>query len=107
MNVTVLQHGGKWVLLQWQMAYSGNLPILSFKIYQLNLNLGVNFTLAAAVTEVVDLLSTFQHNISMGIDPFQYYVFSVEACNTLGCSNMTAGIPSNPVFTDELGKFVR
>ena len=105
MNVTVLQHGGKWILLQWQMAYSGNLPILSFKIYQQNLNLGVNFTLAAVVTDV-DLLSTFQHNVSMGIDPFQHYVFSVEACNTLGCSNMTAGVPSDPVFTDELGKLL-
>ena len=111
-NVTVPQHGGNWVLLQWQLAYTGNLPITSFLIHQRTVNStnftpvanSTNFTLVASLTYDVHLQPTnfTLHNISSGISQFTYYQYVVEACNALGCS---AGVPSPIVFTDEYSKF--
>lgn len=104
MNVTAPQHGGNWVLLEWQTPYAGNLPITSFLIYQRNVDSDTNFTLVANLTYDVHLQPTHltHHNISSAIDPFTNYQFAVEACNVLGCSFRVA---SPIVFTDEYSEF--
>ena len=101
-NVQVPDNGALWVVIRWQPDFDGNRPIQRFILYQrvLNGNFVVATTLDVEVPMFVD--GFFRFNISVGILAFTNYSFAVEACNELGCSEMSAA--SEEIRTDQYRK---
>ena len=98
-NVQVPANGALWVVIWWQPDFDGNRPIQQFVLYQ-QIPDG-NFTLVDV--EVLMFVEGFFHfNITAGILAFTRYSFAVEACNELGCSEMSAA--SEQIQTDQYRK---
>ena len=95
-DVMVFATGARWLTLQWTPSFNGNHPITLFIIYQQNVNLTSPFMLTGML-EVGSLMlrdGSFRHNISEGIIPFNIYQFTVQACNVLGCGNVSSPSPT-------------
>ena len=87
----VFDMGTRWLALQWTPTFDGNRPITSFVIYQQNINQTSSFMLLGTL-QVVDLMfhdGNFMYNVTGGILPFTNYGFIVQACNILGCGNVS------------------
>ena len=101
-DVMVFDMGALWLALQWTPTFDGNQPITSFVIYQQNINITSPFV-AISMLRVGSL--TFQdrfisYNISDDILPFNNYQFAVQACNVLGCGNVSAPSPTAMTLPD-------
>ena len=95
----VFATGVHWLALQWTPAFNGNRPITSFIIY---INVTSHF-MPIGTLDVDSLMfheGSFRSNISEGIIPFNNYQFSVQACNILGCGNVSSPSPTTMTLPD-------
>ena len=101
-NVQVAANGALWVVIRWQPDFDGNRPIQQFVLYQ-RILVG-EFTLVTTLDVGVPMFveGFFRFNISVGIQAFTRYSFAVEACNELGCSEMSDA--SEEIRTDQYRK---
>ena len=100
----VFDVGTRWLALRWAAMFDGNRPITSFVIYQQNINLTSSF-MSLGTLQVSNLMfrdGNFMYNVTTGILPFTNYNFTVQACNVLGCGNVSQ--PSPTVMTLPDGK---
>ena len=102
MDVMVFNMGARWLALRWTPAFDGNRPIALFIIYRQDINTTSPF-MAIGMLEVGSLMfrdGSFRYNISEGIIPFNNYQFTVQACNVLGCGNMSSPSPTAMTLPD-------
>ena len=98
-SVMVLDIGARWLALRWTPTFDGNRLITSFVIYPQNINLTSSF-MSLGTLQVSNLMfhdGNFMYNVTTDILPFMRYGYSVQACNVLGCSNVSQ--PSPTVMT--------
>ena len=101
-DVMVFATGARGLALQWTPTFDGNRPISSFIIYQWNINLTSPF-MPVSMLEVGSLMfrnGSFRYNISEAIIPFNNYQFVVQACNVLGCGNVSSSSPTAMTLPD-------
>ena len=92
MDVVVFDMGARWLALRWTPTFDGNRPITLLIIYQQNVNITAPF-MPIGMLEVGSLMfrdGSFRYNISEDIVPFNNYRFAVQACNVLGCGNVSS-----------------
>ena len=92
----VFATGARWLALRWTPTFDGNRPITSFIIYQQDINTTTTSIMQVGILEVGSLMfrnGSFRYNISEDIIPFNNYQFAVQACNVLGCGNVSAPSP--------------
>ena len=103
----VVNYTARSVLVRWQPGFNGNAPILGYNIYQNDLDrdaMGEYVPVATSSGVGVYTTTDIMYNISIGILPFTKYVFVVEACNFLGCSDRNASPLSPPIRTNPDGE---
>ena len=103
-NVMVFDIGARWLALRWRPSFDGHRLITSFVMYQQNINLTSSF-ISLGTLQVVDPVfrdGNFMYNVTTDILPFTNFNFTVQACNVLGCGNVSQ--PSPTVMTLPDGK---
>ena len=98
----VFATGARWLALRWTPTFDGNRPITSFIIYQQDINVTSSF-MPVGTLEVGSLMfrnGSFRYNISEDIIPFNNYQFAVQACNVLGCGNVSSPSPTAMTLPD-------
>ena len=98
--------GARWVVLSWTLSFDGNRPVTNFSLYIRSVDVSDSFTLISTLNPS-DLMSSageLLYNISMQgvILPYTNYSFTVDACNTIGCSNQSD--PSLVITSHQDGK---
>jgi len=106
--VMVFATGARWLALQWTPTFDGNRRIASFIIYQQDINVTSSF-MPVGMLEVGSLMfrnGNFRYNILEAIIPFNNYQFTVQACNVLGCGNVSSPSPTAMTLPDSKWIFV-
>ena len=102
-NAIVFNMGAHWLALQWTATFDGNRPITSFLVNQQNINQTSPVSLGTLqASNLMFRDRNFMYNVTTGILPFTNYNFNVQACNLLGCGNVSQ--PSPTVMTLPDGK---
>ena len=76
---------------------------MGYNIYQSDLDRGIMNQPVAGPTHVDYTTDQLVFNVTSGIIPYTKYIFTIEACNILGCG---AGNQSVPIRTDTDGNTV-
>ena len=105
-NVTITNSTDRKQVITWDNAFNGNLNITDYKIYTSTLRVP-ELTLiypSGRKREAVVQISGTRAEITSLI-PFVRYSYTVVACNSFGCSNMSD--LSNTIQTDPAGEWSR
>ena len=98
----VFDMGSRWLALRWTPTFDGNRPITLFITYLQDINITAPF-MTIGMLEVGSLMfrdGSFRYNISEGVIPFNNYRFAVQACNVLGCGNVSSPSPTAMTLPD-------
>ena len=97
----VFDMGARWLALRWTPTFDGNRPITSFLVNQQNINLTSSVSLGTLqVSNLMFRDGNFMYNVTTGILPFTNYNFNVQACNLLGCGNVSQLSPTVMTLPD-------
>lgn len=83
--VTIMSWTARSVYLEWEPSFDGNLDILGYNIYQNDLDRNLMNQPVANATHPEYTTDQQEFNVTDGIIPYTKYVFTIEACNLLGC----------------------
>ena len=105
-NVVAVSYTARSVFLTWKPSFDGNVEILGYYIYQNDLDRENMFRIVQTGQPAGYTTTETTFNITISIIPYTKYVFVVQACNGLGCSNRNAGEPSTPIRTEPDGQLL-
>ena len=103
--MVVVSYTARSVFLSWKPSFDGNTEILGYNIFQNDLDRENKFHLVQAGSPTDYTANETDFNITNAITPYTKYVFVVEACNALGCSDRDSCEPSTPIRTEPDGQF--